>query len=123
MKNGSFITDLIATFPLDLILYPVFPTVWIQAVLRLPRVLWFTHIFEYFDLWEQYSFKYVQSIRLFKLLVGLLLVIHWIGCLYIGLGYWLGFGGDAYVNYKSNILIYSDGYRNSLWKLLPFQYN
>ena len=75
--------DLIASFPIDFISI----TTWKHSLLRIGRLLRFFHFGEIFTSWRQYTIRFGAWIKLCQLMVFLILVIHWIACLYFAIAY------------------------------------
>lgn len=91
--RGWFTTDLLANVPAaEFSFVP-----WKHALLRIPRLLRLLKYKEYYRLWEQYSYGNETVIRLSKLLGGLFMILHWIGCSYMAFGYWRGFGSTDFL--------------------------
>jgi hypothetical protein len=89
--KGYFTIDLLSTIPLDSVDF----VVWRHALLRLPRLLRLVKYETYFKIWEQSAEgEKAHILRFVKLLMALLIIIHWLGCVYIALGYLLGFSTD-----------------------------
>jgi hypothetical protein len=72
------IPDLISSIPFDLFFLP-FCGYQFTLILRLTRLLRFTKYDQYFKIWEQYSTRFPQFIRFFKLILGLILLLHYLG--------------------------------------------
>ena len=84
--------DLIASFPIDLL--EIFT--WKHYLLRVGRLLRFFHFGEIFTSWRQYTIRFGAWIRLCQLLVVLLLVIHWVACVYISIAYYENWPENAF---------------------------
>jgi len=83
-----FILDLFTTFPFDLFYWE---TIWGHTLLRLNRLFRVFHLFSYVRGWELHSrFSFVYLLG--KLLVVLLVLNHWLACIYISIAYLQGFG-------------------------------
>ncbi|KNC56055.1 uncharacterized protein AMSG_02067 [Thecamonas trahens ATCC 50062] len=82
----------LASLPLDWIfLSPV----WLHATLRLPRLLRLLEMRRFVRAWDERS-QHLLRTRLLFLLVVLLLLVHWIGCVYTSIEYERGFGATSW---------------------------
>ena len=88
--RGWFGVDLLAALPIDLISF----VTWKHALLRMPKLLRMLKYRLYYRIWEKYSVVSNRLIRFIQLVMGLVLVFHWVGCIYIAFGYWKGFDGE-----------------------------
>ena len=91
-----FWPDLVSSFPFDVLLLFVLP---LRSTLpwRLTRLLRFAKYDQYFSVWEQYSTRYPQFIRFSKLILGMMLILHWLACCWFACGYWMGFGASLWL--------------------------
>jgi CRP-like cAMP-binding protein len=90
-----FVSDLISSLPLDLLFIP-----WgfeARLVARFTRFLRFAKYDQYFQVWEQYSTRAPQAVRFLKLMLGLTLMLHWLGCFWFWCGYEFGFGASTWL--------------------------
>ena len=91
-----FWPDLIASFPFDLCVLAVLPLS--KALpLRLLRLVRFAKYDQYFSVWERYSTRFPQLIRFSKLILGMMLILHWLACMWFACGYWRGFGSTVWL--------------------------
>jgi len=91
-----FWPDLIASFPFDLVALAALP-LHKALPLRLLRLLRFAKYDQYFSVWEQYSTRFPQLIRFSKLILGMMLILHWLACMWFACGYWRGFGTTVWL--------------------------
>jgi hypothetical protein len=93
--SSWFALDLVASVPFDLLFFPL----GIEAVLlaRMTRFLRFAKYDAYFTVWERYSTRAPQAVRFFKLMFGLLLILHWLSCFWFWCGYSRGFGATTWL--------------------------
>ena len=91
-----FWPDMVASFPFDLCALAVLP---LQKALplRLLRLVRFAKYDQYFSVWEQYSTRFPQLIRFSKLILGMMLILHWLACMWFACGYWRGFGSTVWL--------------------------
>ena len=91
-----FWPDLVASFPCDLIALTALP-LRRTLPLRLMRLLRFAKYDQYFSVWERYSTRFPQLIRFSKLILGMMLILHWLACMWFACGYWRGFGSTIWL--------------------------
>jgi len=100
MKTFQFKIDLICILPVDFLVFFIsssrqHPT-HLLPTLRLNRLLKYSRLSEFRYLTETQS-KYPTIFRLCNLVVNILLIMHWNGCVYFKLSDYLGFGSDKWV--------------------------
>lgn len=79
-----FILDVVSVIPVDLAFWS---PPWLHAVLRCNRLLRILHINFSISLYERFSMKGPIFVQLAKLLSALLVVTHWVSCLWLLLSY------------------------------------
>lgn len=93
--------DIICLIPTDL-LYFVFgvscpdQVIPCPVILRVNRLFKIYRMFEFFDRTETRT-NFPNTFRILKLVLYILIVIHWNGCLYFFVSYLIGFGSDRFV--------------------------
>ena len=91
-----FWPDMVASFPFDLVALAALPLR--KALpLRLLRLVRFAKYDQYFSVWERYSTRFPQLIRFSKLILGMMLILHWLACCWFACGYWRGFGSTVWL--------------------------
>ncbi|XP_026479261.1 cyclic nucleotide-gated cation channel subunit A [Ctenocephalides felis] len=101
IASGSWRLDLLSLLPTD-IMY-----IWWQpstcqlrvpcpVIVRLNRLLRAPRMWEWFDRTETAT-GYPNAFRICKVLIAILILIHWNACLYFAISYGLGFGTDHWV--------------------------
>lgn len=90
--SSKFVTDILAILPLD-VFY-----IWlgVKAYLRLNRLIKVWRFSEFFDMAETHT-SFPNVIRISNVLLYIMILIHWFGCLYFGVSNILGFGSDSWV--------------------------
>lgn len=93
ITSKGFLLDILAIIPFDLLyfivgLYPIF---------RVNRLLKVRRFFLFCDRGEIYSGR-PKLFNLLKLILYLLLIIHWVACLYFILSRFEGFGKDDWIH-------------------------
>ena len=91
-----FWPDLLSSLPFDLLCLPFMS---LRSVLpwRLTRLIRFAKYDQYFAVWEQYSTRFPQLIRFSKLILGMMLILHWLACMWFACGYLFGFGSTVWL--------------------------
>nr|AIT11916.1 cyclic nucleotide gated channel A alpha subunit [Platynereis dumerilii] len=93
IKRLAFKIDVISILPTDLV-YLVFG---INAtVARFNRLFRLARMFEFFDRTETQT-NYPNTFRILNLIMYILIIIHWNGCIYFQMSNWIGFGSDGWV--------------------------
>lgn len=92
-KTTQFRLDVVSLLPTDLLYVAVglrLPIVRINRLVRLGRLT------QFFNQTETRS-SYPNTTRIITLIVYILIIIHWNGCIYFQLSHWIGFGTDQWV--------------------------
>ncbi|KAI1294767.1 Cyclic nucleotide-gated cation channel subunit A [Halotydeus destructor] len=92
--------DLLSLLPTDLF-YAITGTECLEhipcpVIVRLNRLLKAYRLLEYFDRTETRT-NFPNAFRITKLIFIILVVIHWNGCFYFAMSYYIGFGTDKWV--------------------------
>ncbi|XP_043247661.1 cyclic nucleotide-gated cation channel alpha-3-like [Amphibalanus amphitrite] len=100
VRSVHFILDIISVLPTDL-LYLYLGTecyyyVPCPCIVRINRVLRYPRMSEYFDRTETRTI-FPNAFRISKVVLYILVLIHWNACLYFALSYAIGFGTDQWV--------------------------
>ena len=101
MKTLQFKIDILSVLPTDLLVFfmnatgdsPVtsyLPTFRLNRLLRVSRLSEFRYVTET-------QTKYPTIFRMFNLVINILLIMHWNGCIYFKFSDYLGFGSDKWV--------------------------
>ena len=87
-KNSDFKINLIASFPLDLIVRLLFPNIrpYAISILRFPRLLRGFQCLGIFRRWENNVNVNPVVIRMINLVVIIFLIDHWVACLWFFIG-------------------------------------
>ena len=90
-----FLIDFISSAPLDLLFIPF----GLHAVLlaRLTRFIRFIRLEGAFTVWEKYSTKAPQVVRFMKLMLALVLILHWLACFWWFCGITNGLGSTQWL--------------------------
>ncbi|GFQ72183.1 cyclic nucleotide-gated cation channel subunit A [Trichonephila clavata] len=99
----AFKLDIISIFPTDL-LYVIIGTscegkVPCAVIVRLNRLFRFPRMLEFFDRTETRT-NFPYAFRIAKLILYILVIIHWNACFFFAMSYAIGFGTDSWV-YKN----------------------
>ncbi|KAI0210454.1 Cyclic nucleotide-gated cation channel alpha-3 [Lamellibrachia satsuma] len=104
MKTGPFWLDILSLAPTDL-LY-LFDSVGVNCTyVRFNRLLKFGRMQEFFDRIDTCT-NYPNLFRVSKLLLYILLIIHWNACVYFQMSNWIGFGSDDWVYFNITESVY-----------------
>lgn len=83
------IRHLVASFPGDIIARIFLPNLlFIIALLRLPRLLRLPQFYRIFNRWETNIYINPAFIRMCKLVILIILITHWVACLWFLIGNW-----------------------------------
>jgi hypothetical protein len=93
--------DLAGAVPIDLLLLPwAGQSVWgvsIVLLARLNRLLRVVRLFVIFRRWERASWTNAAQLRIVKLVLGILLLLHWVACAWFLVPYAEGFPASCWV--------------------------
>lgn len=110
IKSTYFKLDFISLFPTDLvyILYPLECEIALPCpvIFRLNRLFRVYRLVDFFQKTESRT-NFPNAFRIGRVILSILVIIHWNGCFYFGISYFIGFGSDGWV-YK-NISIGRNG--------------
>ncbi|CAH0391864.1 unnamed protein product [Bemisia tabaci] len=95
LKSNSFVLDVLALLPLDLLQF----NLGIQPLLRFPRFLKVYRVYDYYYMVESRT-VYPNLWRVVNLIHILLVLAHWFGCFYYLLSETEGFKGDWVYPYR-----------------------
>ena len=95
MTRLHFKLDVMASLPTDL-LYLLPPAGFERVYVRFSRLFKLTRFHEFLDRTDTLT-PYPNFFRIFKLLLYVVVIIHWNACLYFQISAWLGFGTDQWV--------------------------
>lgn len=109
MKTRQFKLDMISVIPTDLIFLKIGIN---NPEWRFNRLFRLARLFEFFDRTETRT-NFPNIFRIANLVLYIIIIIHWNGCLYFAISKVLGFGSDTWV--------YPDG-KNPEFKRLARQY-
>ncbi len=99
-RRSGFRTDLLSVIPLDLLFIASGAAVGgvpVALVLRANRLLRVARALRGFRRWERLKWTNTGYLRIFKLLIGVLLLIHWIACGWFLVAVLDGFPPDSWV--------------------------
>ena len=88
-----FKTDVLSIVPFDF-LYIIFGLN--AAIVRINRTIRIYRLFEFFDRTETAT-NFPNTFRIVNLVLYILIIIHWNGCIYFQISNWIGFGTDDWV--------------------------
>ena len=88
-----FKTDVLSIVPFDF-LYIIFGLN--AAIVRINRTIRIYRLFEFFDRTETAT-NFPNTFRIVNLVLYILIIIHWNGCIYFQISNWIGFGTDEWV--------------------------
>ncbi len=101
-RSGLFFRHLIVSFPGDLIALILLPnSLFIIALLRLPRLLRLPQFYRIFNKWETNIHINPTLIRMFKLVIVIILITHWVACIWFMIGSWESSTGNSWLIAKS----------------------
>lgn len=93
MKTRQFKLDVLSIIPTDVVFFYIgvdYPECRFNRLLRLPR------LFEFFDRTENRT-NFPNIFRIANLVLYIIIIIHWNGCLYFAISKMIGFGSDTWV--------------------------
>ena len=93
IKRWIFKTDLLSIAPFDFF-YIIFGLN--AAIVRINRTIRIYRLFEFFDRTETAT-NFPNTFRIVNLVLYILIIIHWNGCIYFQISNWIGFGTDEWV--------------------------
>ncbi|XP_066250973.1 cyclic nucleotide-gated cation channel subunit A isoform X1 [Euwallacea similis] len=101
LQSKSWKTDLLAVLPTDLAYYwwpPLDCIVQVpcSVIVRLNRLFKLPRLWEWFERTETDT-NYPNVFRICKVVLAILVLIHWNACLYFAISYAIGFGTDNWV--------------------------
>ncbi|XP_050506561.1 cyclic nucleotide-gated cation channel subunit A isoform X3 [Diabrotica virgifera virgifera] len=101
LQSKSWRTDILCVLPTDLayIWWPPFEcdlTVPCPVIVRLNRLFKLPRLWEWFERTETDT-NYPNVFRICKVVLAILVLIHWNACLYFAISYFIGFGSDNWV--------------------------
>ncbi len=104
-RSRLFIRHLIVSFPGDLIGLILLPDsqpnlLLIIALLRLPRLLRLPQFYRIFHKWETNIHLNPTLMRMFKLVIVIILITHWVACIWFMIGSWESTTGNSWLNSK-----------------------
>ncbi|KAK3099583.1 hypothetical protein FSP39_006505 [Pinctada imbricata] len=91
LTSWKFIADIIAIIPLDFL----YLAVGFEALLRLNKCLKVWRVGEFFQLAETHT-NFPNLLRVINLILIIIVIIHWNGCIYFSISRALGFGSDGW---------------------------
>jgi len=101
-RSGLFRRHLIASFPGDIIIRILFPkSLFIIALLRLPRLLRLPQFYRIVNRWETNIHIDPTLIRMCKLVIFIALITHWVACGWFLIGNWEINSGESWLINKS----------------------
>ena len=100
--KSTFLVDLIANFPFDLMVLLLFPSakvynISLVLILRLFRLLRIVRLFRIFGRWENQRWINPGYFRISKLFIFVLLLTHWLACIWFAIAYIDNFPQDSWV--------------------------
>ena len=100
--KSTFLIDFIANFPFDLIVLLFFPAakvynISLVLILRLFRLLRIVRLFRIFGRWENQRWINPGYFRISKLFIFVLLLTHWLACIWFAIAYIENFPKDSWV--------------------------
>lgn len=101
-RSRLLIRHLIGSFPGDLIARIILPnSLFIIALLRLPRLLRLPQLYRIFNKWETNININPTLIRMCKLIIFIILITHWVACGWFLIGSWESTSGSSWLITKS----------------------
>lgn len=99
-SSANYIVDILSIFPTDFAYFAFSSKCHEQipcpVVVRLNRILRFDRMVEFFDKTETRT-SYPNAFRIFKIILNLLILIHWDSCFYFVVSFYVGFETDVWV--------------------------
>ena len=100
LKGSSKILDFLSIFPTDFAYFALSSTCHEQipcpVVVRLNRIFRIDRMFEFFDKTETRT-SFPNAFRISKIILNLLILIHWDACIYFVVSFYVGFETDVWV--------------------------
>ncbi|XP_039763635.1 cyclic nucleotide-gated cation channel subunit A-like [Pararge aegeria] len=102
IRSGLMIIEILSVIPTDILYYWWRPgscghdCLPCPVILRLNRLLHIPRMWEWFDRTEAAT-SYPNAFRIWKVVMAILVLIHWNACLYFVISYAIGFGVDNWV--------------------------
>ena len=97
LSSDHFKVGVVSVCPTDLLYLAVDPRSNAAATfVRLNRLLLIGRLSDFCNRTE-FRTSYPNTFRLVNLLVNILIIIHWNGCIYFQTSSWIGFGSDEWV--------------------------
>nr|CAD7205809.1 unnamed protein product [Timema douglasi] len=101
LSSNKWRTDVLSLLPTDLAYlwwppYQCSVKVPCSVIVRLNRLLRFPRMSQYFDKTETRT-GYPNAFRICKVVLAILVLIHWNACFYFAISYVIGFGSDNWV--------------------------
>ena len=90
--SWKFVIDIISILPFDIF----YLWIGVKAFLRMNRLVKLWRFTEFFDMAETHT-NFPNLIRISNVILYIMILIHWFGCLYFGASYLIGFGTDEWV--------------------------
>ncbi|CAL8078899.1 unnamed protein product [Orchesella dallaii] len=103
VKSIYFKLDFISLFPTDLAYFFYPSECYLQlpcpVIFRLNRLFRIYRLIDFFQKTESRT-NFPNAFRIGRVILSILIIIHWNGCFYFGISYFIGFGSDGWV-YKN----------------------
>ena len=100
LNGSSKIVDFLSIFPTDFAYFALSSTCHEQipcpVVVRLNRIFRIDRMFEFFDKTETRT-SFPNAFRISKIILNLLILIHWDACFYFVVSFYVGFETDVWV--------------------------
>ena len=100
LKNSNYIMDILCIFPTDFAYFAFSSSCHEQipcpVIVRLNRVLRFYRMIEFFDKTETRT-SFPNAFRISKIILNMLILIHWDACFYFVISFYVGFETDGWV--------------------------
>ncbi|CAB4067191.1 CNGA3 [Lepeophtheirus salmonis] len=100
LKSKYFILDILSIFPMDIYYIflsdTCFETVPCPVIARLNRVLRLDRTVEFFEKTETRT-NFPNAFRITKVVLSILVLIHWNACIFFAISFAIGFGVDGWV--------------------------
>ena len=100
MKGSKYIVDILSIFPTDFAYFffnsKCHEQIPCPVIVRLNRILRFGRMAEFFDKTETRT-SYPNAFRILKIILNLLILIHWDSCFYFVVSFYVGFETDVWV--------------------------
>ena len=108
LNGSSKIVDFLSIFPTDFAYFALSSTCHEQipcpVIVRLNRIFRIDRMFEFFDKTETRT-SFPNAFRISKIILNLLILIHWDACFYFVVSFYVGFETDVWVynGYKTEL--------------------